>query len=255
MSSSIKNNDSKYDSDNESIISDCQEIDLLADFIGNSTSINGNTNKTLKQAYVEGKVSDKCNIISQIHDIDTDSSRSSNIMNTTTTKRINKNTNKSRYTGIMSEFQGLEPIWNKITNKSKTEHSSNNYQQYISPNYANLLEYVLSCGSQFSSVINNESNVLISMIASKKTIFSCEIYLFVLVKENNQNKILYKFSKNTKMPIQMYLLDNQVKVLCKDSLTFSKDIVYKIQIYSLNRNIVIKFNNSDERNKWIQLLT
>jgi hypothetical protein len=277
----------EYDSDNETTSSEYQPASSLEEFLSGTSSTNKKlkttrkpANKTTKdtkatkatkttkatKAIKDTKTTkantktNANNLILSIYDSDTDSSKSSNtsskakipkIINTS--KNTNTNTNIDRE--ITSDFQGFTPIWDKITNKSKEDYLKNNGHQSVSNNYANLMNFVLSCGPHFSSVINNKSKVLISSVASKDAIFLAETYLFVLVKDHNQGKILYQFSKNGKSSIQMYLLDNLAKVLYKDSLNLSKDIIYKIQIYSQNRDIVIKFDNSHERNQWIQLLS
>ena len=287
MTSRFGNMTFEYDSDNETTSSEYQPASSLEEFLSGTSSTNKKlkttrkpVNKTTKdtkatkatkttkatKAIKDTKTTkantktNANNLILSIYDSDTDSSKSSNtsskakipkIINTS--KNINTNTNIDRE--ITSDFQGFKPIWDKITNKSKEDYLKNNGHQSVSNNYANLMNFVLSCGPHFSSVINNKSKVLISSVASKDAIFLAETYLFVLVKDHNQGKILYQFSKNGKSSIQMYLLDNLAKVLYKDNLNLSKDIIYKIQIYSQNRDIVIKFDNSHERNQWIQLLS
>jgi len=281
MPSQFDNMAFECDSDNETVQSDCQEVNLLEDFLSNSNSIKmyprvatRNTRNLENTLAKKTKVVNKYDLVSQLSDNDIDSSKSSNVSSNgkynfqngiNSTKIINTNTNSNQNTGteITSEYRGLKPIWDKITNKSKEEYLHNSSQQSVSNNYINLLQSVLSCGLHFSSVINNKSNVLISMVATKDLLFQRKTYLFVLVKDDNkddnkdhnQGKILYKFSKNIKSRIEMYVLGNQAKVLCKDNLNLSKDIVYKIHIYSQDRNIVIKFDNSHERNQWIQLLS
>ena len=287
MTSRFGNMTFEYDSDNETTSSEYQPASSLEEFLSGTSSTNKKlkttrkpANKTTKdtkatkatkttkatKAIKDTKTTkantktNANNLILSIYDSDTDSSKSSNtsskakipkIINTS--KNTNTNTNIDRE--MTSDFQGFKPIWDKITNKSKEDYLKNNGHQSVSNNYANLMNFVLSCGPHFSSVINNKSKVLISSVASKDAIFLAETYLFVLVKDHNQGKILYQFSKNGKSSIQMYLLDNLAKVLYKDSLNLSKDIIYKIQIYSQNRDIVIKFDNSHERNQWIQLLS
>jgi len=287
MTSRFGNMTFEYDSDNETTSSEYQPASSLEEFLSGTSSTNKKlkttrkpVNKTTKdtkatkatkttkatKAIKDTKTTkantktNANNLILSIYDSDTDSSKSSNtsskakipkIINTS--KNTNTNTNIDRE--ITSDFQGFKPIWDKITNKSKEDYLKNNGHQSVSNNYANLMNFVLSCGPHFSSVINNKSKVLISSVASKDAIFLAETYLFVLVKDHNQGKILYQFSKNGKSSIQMYLLDNLAKVLYKDNLNLSKDIIYKIQIYSQNRDIVIKFDNSHERNQWIQLLS
>jgi len=287
MTSRFGNMTFEYDSDNETTSSEYQPASSLEEFLSGTSSTNKKlkttrkpANKTTKdtkatkatkttkatKAIKDTKTTkantktNANNLILSIYDSDTDSSKSSNtsskakipkIINTS--KNTNTNTNIDRE--ITSDFQGFKPIWDKITNKSKEDYLKNNGHQSVSNNYANLMNFVLSCGPHFSSVINNKSKVLISSVASKDAIFLAETYLFVLVKDHNQGKILYQFSKNGKSSIQMYLLDNLAKVLYKDNLNLSKDIIYKIQIYSQNRDIVIKFDNSHERNQWIQLLS
>jgi len=287
MTSRFGNMTFEYDSDNETTSSEYQPASSLEEFLSGTSSTNKKlkttrkpANKTTKdtkatkatkttkatKAIKDTKTTkantktNANNLILSIYDSDTDSSKSSNtsskakipkIINTS--KNTNTNTNIDRE--MTSDFQGFKPIWDKITNKSKEDYLKNNGHQSVSNNYANLMNFVLSCGPHFSSVINNKSKVLISSVASKDAIFIAETYLFVLVKDHNQGKILYQFSKNGKSSIQMYLLDNLAKVLYKDSLNLSKDIIYKIQIYSQNRDIVIKFDNSHERNQWIQLLS
>lgn len=287
MTSRFGNMTFEYDSDNETTSSEYQPATSLEEFLSGTSSTNKKlkttrkpVNKTTKdtkatkatkttkatKAIKDTKTTkantktNANNLILSIYDSDTDSSKSSNtsskakipkIINTS--KNTNTNTNIDRE--MTSDFQGFKPIWDKITNKSKEDYLKNNGHQSVSNNYANLMNFVLSCGPHFSSVINNKSKVLISSVASKDAIFLAETYLFVLVKDHNQGKILYQFSKNGKSSIQMYLLDNLAKVLYKDSLNLSKDIIYKIQIYSQNRDIVIKFDNSHERNQWIQLLS
>ena len=287
MTSRFGNMTFEYDSDNETTSSEYQPASSLEEFLSGTSSTNKKlkttrkpANKTTKdtkatkatkttkatKAIKDTKTTkantktNANNLILSIYDSDTDSSKSSNtsskakipkIINTS--KNTNTNTNIDRE--ITSDFQGFTPIWDKITNKSKEDYLKNNGHQSVSNNYANLMNFVLSCGPHFSSVINNKSKVLISSVASKDAIFLAETYLFVLVKDHNQGKILYQFSKNGKSSIQMYLLDNLAKILYKDNLNLSKDIIYKIQIYSQNRDIVIKFDNSHERNQWIQLLS
>ena len=287
MTSRFGNMTFEYDSDNETTSSEYQPATSLEEFLSGTSSTNKKlkttrkpVNKTTKdtkatkatkttkatKAIKDTKTTkantktNANNLILSIYDSDTDSSKSSNtsskakipkIINTS--KNTNTNTNIDRE--MTSDFQGFKPIWDKITNKSKEDYLKNNGHQSVSNNYANLMNFVLSCGPHFSSVINNKSKVLISSVASKDAIFIAETYLFVLVKDHNQGKILYQFSKNGKSSIQMYLLDNLAKILYKDNLNLSKDIIYKIQIYSQNRDIVIKFDNSHERNQWIQLLS
>ena len=287
MTSRFGNMTFEYDSDNETTSSEYQPASSLEEFLSGTSSTNKKlkttrkpANKTTKdtkatkatkttkatKAIKDTKTTkantktNANNLILSIYDSDTDSSKSSNtsskakipkIINTS--KNTNTNTNIDRE--MTSDFQGFTPIWDKITNKSKEDYLKNNGHQSVSNNYANLMNFVLSCGPHFSSVINNKSKVLISSVASKDAIFIAETYLFVLVKDHNQGKILYQFSKNGKSSIQMYLLDNLAKILYKDNLNLSKDIIYKIQIYSQNRDIVIKFDNSHERNQWIQLLS
>lgn len=288
MTSRFGNMTFEYDSDNETTSSEYQPATSLEEFLSGTSStnkklkttrkpVNKNTKdtkdtkatkdtkdtkdtKTIKatKAIKDTKANktNANNLILSIYDRSKSSNTSSKakipkIINTS--KNTNTNTNIDRE--MTSDFQGFKPIWDKITNKSKEDYLKNNGHQSVSNNYANLMNFVLSCGPHFSSVINNKSKVLISSVASKDAIFLAETYLFVLVKDHNQGKILYQFSKNGKSSIQMYLLDNLAKVLYKDSLNLSKDIIYKIQIYSQNRDIVIKFDNSHERNQWIQLLS
>lgn len=287
MTSRFGNMTFEYDSDNETTSSEYQPASSLEEFLSGTSSTNKKlkttrkpANKTTKdtkatkatkttkatKAIKDTKTTkantktNANNLILSIYDSDTDSSKSSNTSSkakipkiVNTGKNTNTNTNIDRE--ITSDFQGFTPIWDKITNKSKEDYLKNNGHQSVSNNYANLMNFVLSCGPHFSSVINNKSKVLISSVASKDAIFIAETYLFVLVKDHNQGKILYQFSKNGKSSIQMYLLDNLAKILYKDNLNLSKDIIYKIQIYSQNRDIVIKFDNSHERNQWIQLLS
>ena len=275
MTSRFGNMTFEYDSDNETTSSEYQPASSLEEFLSGTSSTNKKLKTTRKPANKTNKdtkatktkdtktkdtkttkdnKTNANNLTLSIYDSDTDSSKSSGTTaKTRIPKTINTNTNIDRE--ITSDFQGFKPIWDKITNKTKEEYLKNNSHQSVSNNYANLMNFVLSCGPHFSSVINNKSKVLLSSVASKEAIFLDETYLFVLVKDHSQNKILYQFSKNGKSSIQMYLLDNLAKILYKDNLNLSKDIVYKIQIYSQNRDIVIKFDNSHERNQWIQLLS
>jgi len=285
MTSRFGNMTFEYDSDNETTSSEYQPASSLEEFLSGTSSTNKKlktTRKPLNKTTKDTKATKATkttkatkaikdtkttkantktnanNLILSIYDSDTDSSKSSNTSSKAKIPKIintSKNTNTNIDKEMTSDFQGFKPIWDKITNKSKEDYLKNNGHQSVSNNYANLMNFVLSCGPHFSSVINNKSKVLISSVASKDAIFLAETYLFVLVKDHNQGKILYQFSKNGKSSIQMYLLDNLAKVLYKDNLNLSKDIIYKIQIYSQNRDIVIKFDNSHERNQWIQLLS
>ena len=158
---------------------------------------------------------------------------------------------------ILPIMPGFKPIWAKITNISKQEYletMANNIKQKKVSEGAKLMEFIVSCGVQFSSVLNDRAKVVLSGVINREDILSTTKYLYAVVKDK-ESKLLYQFSKDGKQSIKIMLLDN-VSVLCKDmNALFGDNIIRKLEIRRNNERIVWQFNTASERNKWFETLT
>ncbi len=171
---------------------------------------------------------------------------------------------------------GIKHIWGKLTNSSKNiavgnyrvggnrdngKLSAINKLPLVNTGHKNgfskSLNFIISCGDQFKSVINNKSYIILSTIAYKDYRYKWSRHLYILVDDKRyRKKIMYQFYKDESYPMKMYEMSKNIKALCVDKMSggmlSGKETTYRIDIYiGTRKEQTIKFESERERNQWL----